>query len=132
MLRLIYCLAFCSRVQVLKYAAFLMTGYTFASRQSSARSKYCPPPFRRKAEGHSFCLSVFPPFRPSISPSFRPPTEVGTLWAQLLLKFYTDSFETSLVFWSWSEDMHVVWIYSADYFLSKKVKLIFRALSSTM
>ena len=23
---------------------------------------------------------------------------------------YTDSFNTSLVFWSWSEDMHVVWI----------------------
>ena len=34
-----------------------------------------------------------------------------TLWAQLLLRFYPDSFETSLVFWSWSEDMqcHVVW-----------------------
>ena len=28
----------------------------------------------------------------------------GTLWAQLFLLFYTDSFETSLVFWSWSED----------------------------
>ena len=27
-----------------------------------------------------------------------------TLWAQLLLQFYYDSFETSLVFWSWSED----------------------------
>ena len=36
--------------------------------------------------------------------------EVGTLWAQLLLQFYADSFETSLVFWPWSEDMHVVWI----------------------
>ena len=23
---------------------------------------------------------------------------------------FTDSFETSLVFWSWSEDMQVVWI----------------------
>ena len=33
-----------------------------------------------------------------------------TVWAQLLLHFYTNSFETSLVFWSWSEDMHVVWI----------------------
>ena len=41
--------------------------------------------------------------------SFRPPVEVGTLRAQLL-QFYTDSFETSLVFWSWSEDMHMVWI----------------------
>ena len=27
-----------------------------------------------------------------------------TLWAQLLLQFFTDSSETSLVFWSWSED----------------------------
>ena len=25
----------------------------------------CPPPFRRKAEGHSYWLSVFPSFRPS-------------------------------------------------------------------
>ena len=33
-----------------------------------------------------------------------------TLWAQLLLKFYTDSFKTSLMFWSCSENMHVVWI----------------------
>ena len=33
-----------------------------------------------------------------------------TLWAQHLLQFYTDSFETSLVFWLLSEDMHVVWI----------------------
>ena len=63
---------------------------------------YCPPPFQRKAEGLSFCLSVFP--------SVRPPIEVGTLLAQLLLQFYTDSFETSLVLWSWSEDMHVVLI----------------------
>ena len=36
---------------------------------------------------------------------------------QLLLQFYTDSFETSLVFWSWFEDMRVVLIYSLDYFL---------------
>ena len=31
---------------------------------------------------------------------------------------YTDSLETSLVFWSWFEDMHVVLIESSDYFLS--------------
>ena len=31
---------------------------------------------------------------------------VGTLWAQLLLQFYTDPSETSQVVWS--EDMHVV------------------------
>ena len=29
---------------------------------------------------------------------------------KLLLQFYADSFETSQVYWSWSEDMHVVWI----------------------
>ena len=31
--------------------------------------------------------------------------------------FYPDSFEFSLVFWSWSEEMHVVRILSSDYFL---------------
>ena len=35
---------------------------------------------------------------------------VGTLCAHLLLQFYIDSFETSQVFWTWSEDLHVVWI----------------------
>ena len=35
---------------------------------------------------------------------------VGTLCAQLLLQFYIYSFETSQVFCTWSEDMHVVWI----------------------
>ena len=39
-----------------------------------------------------------------------------TLKAQLSLQFYTDSFETSLGFWSWSEDMQLVWISSSDYF----------------
>ena len=43
---------------------------------------------------------------------------VGTLCAQLLLQFYIDSFETSQVFCTWSEDMHVLWIYSSDYFLT--------------
>ena len=33
--------------------------------------------------------------------------EVGTFWAQLLLPFWTDPFETLQVFKSWSEDMHV-------------------------
>ena len=36
---------------------------------------------------------------------------------QLLLQFYSDSFETFQVFRSWSEDVHIVWIYSSDYFL---------------
>ena len=40
-----------------------------------------------KAGGLSFCLSVFPS---SI--------EVDILWAQILLQFYTDSFDTSLMF----------------------------------
>ena len=31
---------------------------------------------------------------PSFRPSFRPPIGVCTLWAQLLLQFYSDSFET--------------------------------------
>ena len=35
---------------------------------------------------------------------------VGTLCAQLHLQFDADSFETSQVFWSWSENMHMVWI----------------------
>ena len=43
---------------------------------------------------------------------------MGTLCAHLLLQFYIDSFETSQVFWTWSEDMHVVWIQSSNYFLS--------------
>ena len=71
---------------------------------------FCPPPFRRKAEGHSFRLS----FRPS----FRPPKVLCTLCAQLLLQFYADLFETLQMFLSWSEDMHVIWILSWDYFFS--------------
>ena len=48
---------------------------------------------------------------PSFLPSFRPPPiEVGTLWVQIFLQFYIDFFETSLVFWTWSEDMPVYWI----------------------
>ena len=35
---------------------------------------------------------------------------VGTMCAQLLLQFYANYFETSLVFWQWSEDVHVAWI----------------------
>ena len=69
---------------------------------------YCPPPFRRKAEGYSFRLSV----RPSVSPSVFPPKVLCTLCAQLLLQLYADSFETLQMFLSWSEDMHVVWILS--------------------
>ena len=41
---------------------------------------------------------------------------MGTLCAHLLLQFYINSFETSQVFCTWSEVMHVVSIYSSDYF----------------
>ena len=34
--------------------------------------------------------------------------EMGRLWEQLLLQFYTHLFETLQVFLSWSEDVHVV------------------------
>ena len=71
---------------------------------------YCPPPFRRKAEGHSFWLSVRPSVHPSFRPSFRPPIGVCTLCAQLLLQFYSDSFETLQMSSSCFEDVHVVWI----------------------
>ena len=43
---------------------------------------------------------------------------MGTLCAHLLLQFYIDSFETSQLFCTWSEDMHMVSILSSDYFLS--------------
>ena len=67
---------------------------------------FCPPPFRRKAEGHRFRLSVLPSIQPSfhlsvlqsVLPSFRPPKVLCTLCAQLLLQFYADSFETLQMF----------------------------------
>ena len=40
---------------------------------------------------------------------------VGTLWAQLLLKFWTDPFKTLQVFLSWSEDVHVLFTESLNY-----------------
>ena len=40
------------------------------------------------------------------------------LWAQLLLQFYTDCFETLHVFSSWYEDVHVIWVYMLEHFLS--------------
>ena len=35
---------------------------------------------------------------------------VGTLWAQLLIQFYTDLFETLYMFSPWSGDVYMVWI----------------------
>ena len=71
---------------------------------------FCPPPFRRKAEGHGFWLSVIPSVRPSVLPSFRPPIGVCTLCAHLLLQFYSNSFETLQMSLLCFEDMHVIWI----------------------
>ena len=46
-----------------------------------------------------------------IHPSVRPSTfTMGVLWAQLLLQFFTDLFETLQMLSSWCEDVHVVWI----------------------
>ena len=42
---------------------------------------------------------------------------VDTLWAQILLQFWADPFETLQVYWSWSEDMHVLFTESLIYFL---------------
>ena len=78
------------------------------THMSIASHPFCPPPFRRKAEGRSIQHSVLP--------TVRPPKVVGTLCAQLLLQFYADSFEILQMFLSWSEDMHMVWILSSDYF----------------
>ena len=58
----------------------------------------------------SFRPSVRPSVRPSFHPSFRPPIGVCTLCAQLLLQFYSDSFETLQMSSSCFEDVHVVWI----------------------
>ena len=72
------------------------------THMSIALHPFCPPPFRRKAEGHSIWHFVLP--------TVRPPKVVGILCAQLLLQFYADSFETLQMFLSWSEDMHMVGI----------------------
>ena len=63
----------------------------------------------------SFCpfirLSVFPSICASIHTFVFPSTfTLGVLWAQLLLQFCTDHFETLHVFSSWYEDVYVVWI----------------------
>ena len=55
-------------------------------------------------------------FGNSVLPS-DPLQVVGTLCMQLLLQFYSDSFENLQVFRTWSEDVHIVWISSLDFFL---------------
>ena len=49
--------------------------------------------------------------RPSVRPSIFPSTfTLGVLWAQLILQFFTNHFETLHMFSSWYEDVHVVLI----------------------
>ena len=43
---------------------------------------------------------------------------IDTLWAQLLLEFSTDHFETMHICSTWSVDVNVVLGLSSDYFLS--------------
>ena len=57
---------------------------------------YCPPPFRRKARGHSIRLSV------ERGAGFRV-YRVGTFWAQLLLQFLNQSF------WNFTGVFIMVW-----------------------
>ena len=79
---------------------------------------YLSPPFWRKARRHSIRHSVL------LSILLPPPPlqVVGTLCMQLLQQFYNDSFETLQVFREWSEDVHIVWIWSSDYFVTFSTK----------
>ena len=49
------------------------------------------------------------------------PTKVNMRYRHLVYAspptFYVDSFETLQMFRSWSENVHIVWIYSSDCFL---------------
>ena len=69
-----------------------------------------PPPFRRRARGHS--IRSFRrkarghSIRHSILPSFRPSSSSKYLVYRLLLQFNADSFETLQMFRSWSGDVH--------------------------
>ena len=68
----------------------------------------CPPPFRRKAEGHSFWLSVLPSVRPSIPLKYYVPCVRNSYsFMPILLKLYTcrrnlvltDSLAFAIDFW---------------------------------
>ena len=43
-----------------------------------------------------------------VRPTVRRHNEMGSLWTQLLLQYFTDLFGTLQVFLSWSEDVHLV------------------------
>ena len=78
---------------------------------------FCSAHVRKQSRGHvrwTDSLSYkgkggrnsFPFFRPYI---LLLPQEVGILYIERLLQFYSDCFETLQVFRSWAEDVHVVW-----------------------
>ena len=80
--------------------------YNFCSlNYNPSRYIICPLPFQRKARGKEYLACS-----PSALPLVCPIKVVGTLFAQLLLNFYLDSYETLLIFWSWSEVMHVFFV----------------------
>ena len=54
--------------------------------------------FSRKQVGHFICTPLLSKGIIKMVSSIRRHNEVGSLWAQLLLQFYTDLFETLLVF----------------------------------
>ena len=66
---------------------------------------YCRTCFSMGDLGVQVSLRLF--VRPSVCPST---FTMGVWWAQLLLQFFTDLFETLQMFSSWCEDVHVVWI----------------------
>ena len=60
-------------------------------------------------------------FCPSLFEEKRGDIEFGVAAVPLQVtppQFYADSFEPLQVFRSWSEDVHIAWIESSDYFLS--------------
>ena len=64
------------------------------------------------------CQIIFCHFFHIVNSHFSP-QYIGSgylLWAQLLLQFYTDCFETLHVFSSWYEDVHVVWVKLLEHF----------------
>ena len=88
------------------------TFYHFATMLLEIQKTFIVPRlFEEKRRDIVFGFPSFrPSFRPSVLPSFRPPIGVCTLCAQLLLQFYSDSFETLQMSSSCFEDVHVVWI----------------------
>ena len=78
---------------------------------------YCPPPFRRKAGGHSFWLSVLPSVRLSVRPpdSLKYYMYIVCATPPTVLCWFFWNFTDAL---SWSDDVHVVWILSWDYFVT--------------